>query len=60
MDVPLIFEFGVEWIWIQLVGNGAKNLPHEDLYCGQPLQVSHDVTDMVILSATRDDASAEV
>ena len=24
MDVPLIFEFGVEWIWIQLYGLGWK------------------------------------
>ena len=24
MDVPLIFEFGVEWIWIQLYGVGWK------------------------------------
>ena len=34
VDVPLLFGFGVEWIWIQLCGvgwNRAENLPHEDL-----------------------------
>ena len=35
MDVSFSFEFGVEWILIQLsrvrVGIGAENLPHEDL-----------------------------